>query len=380
MDHVSWLGWTALGSSALLIGVSKTGFPGVAILAILLTAMVVPARESTGLILPMLIVGDIFAVAYYRRHAVWKHLVKLIPFAAVGIVIGSMAMGKASDAQVRVFIGSVILAMLALNWVRTRRGDGARVPTGAWFPICIGLAAEVVGYARSHLRDEGLHVLVDIGASTLDVCGFILHAAGGDDCYELLTADVQQLGTMALYRRRVLGVHKAVEAHVAELWSKCDPVKAIPETSNEYLPHSNMLEKYVTNAGEQYEGECRRMLWKTIVDLKTRRDPRSPRWRGELPLFVCGGGSAMAFYHGAISKLSGQLASFYTGCEGIKKCLLPKPEQLVAEIDAQNYHQLAVAWGLSYPEYDIGSVTRPGEIEDVAPPKQIERREEPWER
>jgi uncharacterized membrane protein YfcA len=143
MDHVSWLGWTALGSSALLIGVSKTGFPGVAILAILLTAMVVPAKESTGLILPMLIVGDIFAVAYYRRHAVWKHLVKLIPFAAVGIVIGSMAMGKASDAQVRVFIGSVILAMLALNWVRTRRGNGASVPTGAWFPICIGLAAGV---------------------------------------------------------------------------------------------------------------------------------------------------------------------------------------------------------------------------------------------
>jgi len=143
MDHVSWLGWTALCSSALLIGISKTGFPGVAILAILLTAMVVPAKESTGLILPMLIVGDIFAVAYYRRHAVWKHLVKLIPFAAVGIVIGSMAMGKASDAQVRVFIGSVILVMLALNWVRTRRGDGARVPTGAWFPICIGLAAGV---------------------------------------------------------------------------------------------------------------------------------------------------------------------------------------------------------------------------------------------
>jgi hypothetical protein len=242
------------------------------------------------------------------------------------------------------------------------------------------VAAEVLGYARSHLRDEGLHVLVDIGASTLDVCGFILHAADGDDCYELLTADVQHLGTMALYRRPVLGVHKAVEAHVAELWSKCDPVKAIPETSNEYLPHSNMLEKYVTNAGEQYEGECRRMLWKTIVDLKTRRDPRSPRWRGELPLFVCGGGSAMAFYHDAISKLSGQLASFYTGCEGIKKCLLPKPEQLVAEIDAQNYHRLAVAWGLSYPEYDIGSVTRPGETEDVAPPKQIERREESWER
>ena len=144
MQHVSYLGWTALAVSAVLIGISKTGFPGMGLLAILIAAIAIPVKQSTGLILPMLVVGDIFAVAYYRRHAVWKHLVKLLPFAAIGIVLGSLAMGKVNDAQLRIFIGSVTLAMLGLNWWRCRHADEASVPTGWWFPVCIGLAAGVV--------------------------------------------------------------------------------------------------------------------------------------------------------------------------------------------------------------------------------------------
>ena len=84
---VSICGWIILGASALLIGISKTGLPGIAILAVLMAAFVLPSKESTGLILPMLIIGDLFAVAYYRRHAVWKHLVKLLPFSLAGVVL-----------------------------------------------------------------------------------------------------------------------------------------------------------------------------------------------------------------------------------------------------------------------------------------------------
>ena len=142
MEHLTWEGWTVLAAAALLIGISKTGIPGLGILAILVTAAVIPAKKSTGLILPMLIVGDIFAVAYYRRHAVWKHLVKLIPCAAVGIVLGWLALDKVSDKQLRIFIGTVTLGMLALSWWRNRRGD-VPIPTGWWFPVCMGLAAGV---------------------------------------------------------------------------------------------------------------------------------------------------------------------------------------------------------------------------------------------
>jgi hypothetical protein len=78
--------WGLLATSALFIGMAKTGLPGVGSLAIVLMALVIPARQSTGLILPMLIVGDLFAVTYYHRHAVWPHLWRLLPFALPGIV------------------------------------------------------------------------------------------------------------------------------------------------------------------------------------------------------------------------------------------------------------------------------------------------------
>lgn len=141
MDQITWVGWAALAASAFLTGVSKTGLPGVGILGILVTAAAIPAKQSTGMILPMLIVGDLFAVAYYRRHAVWGHLVKLLPCAAAGIVVGWRLMNRVNNDQLSVFLGVVILGMLALNWWRSRRD--LHIPTGWWFPVMIGLAAGV---------------------------------------------------------------------------------------------------------------------------------------------------------------------------------------------------------------------------------------------
>jgi hypothetical protein len=143
MEQLEWSGWAALAACALLVGISKTGLPGVGMLATLLAATVIPAKQSTGLILPMLIAGDFFAVAYYRRHAVWKHLVKLIPFAAAGVVLGWLAMKRMNDAQLSIFIGSVILVLLALSWWRTSRGGEVPIPSGWWFPVVMGLAAGV---------------------------------------------------------------------------------------------------------------------------------------------------------------------------------------------------------------------------------------------
>ena len=179
MEHSGWLSWAKLATAALLIGMSKTGFPGAGILAIPLVTMVTPAllpdhpepaKASTGLVLPMLIVGDIFAVAFYRRHAVWKHLVKLIPFAALGIVGGYLVMHLLKDAQVKPIIGSILLAMLVMSWLRQwslrrtggtaeassplpaeveaapARGWVARaeaIGRGWWFPVCMGLLAGV---------------------------------------------------------------------------------------------------------------------------------------------------------------------------------------------------------------------------------------------
>jgi hypothetical protein len=69
------------------------------------------------------------------------------------------------------------------------------------------VAAQAAGYARSTLRDPGLHLIVDIGALTFDVCGFVLHERDGEDRYELLTATVDRLGALELHHQRLAVLH-----------------------------------------------------------------------------------------------------------------------------------------------------------------------------
>jgi hypothetical protein len=54
-------------------------------------AAVLPARASTGALLPILIAGDVLAVLTYRRHAHWPTLWRLFPAVAVGVVAGAAA-------------------------------------------------------------------------------------------------------------------------------------------------------------------------------------------------------------------------------------------------------------------------------------------------
>jgi len=142
MGELTAIQWAVLALAAVIIGVSKTGFTGVGILAIPLAAMVFRAKPSTGMILPMLIVGDLMAVAYYRRHAEWKYLVKLVPCAMAGIIVGHRLLAVVNDRQLKPLIGGVILVMLALSWWRNwrmARSGEVHVPQGWWFPIVIGL-------------------------------------------------------------------------------------------------------------------------------------------------------------------------------------------------------------------------------------------------
>ena len=128
---------------ALLTGWAKTGLPGLGVLVVPLMAMAVPARESTGLLLPMLLVGDVFAVTYYHRHAVWSHLWRVLPWAFLGIVVGWLAMGRVNDAQLRMFVGVVVLALLALTWLRERTAALESLPHAPWFAALLGLLAGV---------------------------------------------------------------------------------------------------------------------------------------------------------------------------------------------------------------------------------------------
>jgi len=144
MGEMSPWSRTVVALAAVLVGVSKTGVPGVGIVAITWMASVLPARASTGLILPLLIAGDVLAVAWYRRHAVWSHLWKLLPCAVLGILIGYRLLAQVNDRQLRPIIGGIILVLLALNAWRNRRGaEATAIPRGWWFAGLLGVSAGV---------------------------------------------------------------------------------------------------------------------------------------------------------------------------------------------------------------------------------------------
>jgi len=136
--------WAVLAVAAFFLGLSKTGLPGAGILAIPFIAAVIPAKASTGLVLPMLIVGDLFAVAWYRRHAEWVHLIRLLPYAILGILIGWKIMGRITDAQLRPLIGVIILVLLGLHLWRNRSAiTEAPIPKSHWVPASLGLSAGI---------------------------------------------------------------------------------------------------------------------------------------------------------------------------------------------------------------------------------------------
>lgn len=126
--------------TAILVGVAKTGVSGMGILVVPLMAMALPAKESVGALLPMLIVGDVLAVLYYRRHAQWGRLLRLVPGVAAGMAVGGVLLSYIDNTSMKPLLGTLVLVLLSLEFL-TRR-----MPSGAYrewrsFAVLIGFCA-----------------------------------------------------------------------------------------------------------------------------------------------------------------------------------------------------------------------------------------------
>lgn len=134
--------WTIVAFCALLVGLSKTGLPGAGVLAVPLVACVVPARESTGFLLPLLVAADILAIVYWRRNVDWPKLGRLLPWTVAGIVAGYFGLRFISNQGLMPVIGLIVLAMIGLTrWRTSRSGKCWQVPTSLWFAAAVGMLA-----------------------------------------------------------------------------------------------------------------------------------------------------------------------------------------------------------------------------------------------
>jgi uncharacterized membrane protein YfcA len=142
--HLELWQWALGALGAFLVGISKTGVPGLGILNVAIFAVVFPARESVGLVLVILLCGDIVAISTYRHDASWPHLLRLFPWAAAGIVAGYFALGRIDDTQMRHLIGIVLLGLVVFQYIRSRRPampDGEIQSVKPWLAPLAGITA-----------------------------------------------------------------------------------------------------------------------------------------------------------------------------------------------------------------------------------------------
>jgi len=132
VPSLSVLDFSLLAVAASLVGLSKTAVPGAATIAVAVFAAVLPAKQSTGALLILLILGDLFAVWTYHAHADWAVLRRLVPAVIAGVLVGVVFLATADDATVRRIIGVLLLALVAVTLVRRRAATrGPRLADGA---------------------------------------------------------------------------------------------------------------------------------------------------------------------------------------------------------------------------------------------------------
>ncbi|MDP9084139.1 MAG: sulfite exporter TauE/SafE family protein [Pseudomonadota bacterium] len=141
-EPVQWI-FAVLG--ALMVGISKAGIAGLSILSVALFAHVFSSsKQASGLVLPLLIFGDLVAVIAYRAHAQWRFLWKLMPWTAAGVILGYFALGHISDATARVMIGVIVVSLCAMSYWRQYLGGPTQPTPGPahWaFAAALGITA-----------------------------------------------------------------------------------------------------------------------------------------------------------------------------------------------------------------------------------------------
>ena len=147
MPHLAPWQWLLGVFSAFMIGVAKTGAPGVgSLISPVMVITIGDARLAAAWMQPMLSTGDFIALAYWWRHTEARRLFSLVPWVVVGILAGWAALSQ-RELLLRRMVAGVILTMLAVQlWRKWRAGEPS--PGGAaFYGIAAGFAATIANAA-----------------------------------------------------------------------------------------------------------------------------------------------------------------------------------------------------------------------------------------
>jgi hypothetical protein len=127
---------------ALIIGFSKGGLGGtLGGLATPLMAMVMPADQAIGLLLPILMVADVFAVASLWKRWDWRLIILLMPGAVVGVTIGTYFITNAPTETLKLALGIIVLLFALYKILEARLFNALTYEAKNWHGIFAGTVA-----------------------------------------------------------------------------------------------------------------------------------------------------------------------------------------------------------------------------------------------
>ena len=138
--QLSWIQWALAFIGVFLLGIAKGGIKGLGPIITAIVALVFGGKASTGILMPLLMVGDVFAVIYYNRHAKWPYLWKLMPWMIVGILIGVWFGKDLPDDQFRRGMAILIFIGVCLMWLLDRYKE-IRIPDNRILAAGMGSAS-----------------------------------------------------------------------------------------------------------------------------------------------------------------------------------------------------------------------------------------------
>lgn len=140
--------WILAGLAAFILGVSKGGMPVVAILSVPLLSLVMDPTLAAGLLLPLYLIADCYALYLFRKAFSVRNLKILIPAAGIGVVIATLTVSSVPPDAVKLLLAVIGLSYIA-NAVRQRMGNRtvaarpADVPRGLFWGALAGITSTI---------------------------------------------------------------------------------------------------------------------------------------------------------------------------------------------------------------------------------------------
>jgi uncharacterized protein len=142
----------AVSVAAFLIGLTKAGLGGglgPVITAVMILTM--PVEVALGILLPMLIVGDIFSIGAHWKKWDRRHVVILGAGAVVGVALGTLILTSVEPTTIQRIVGVVSLSFVAYRLIQPRLESMAAVRA----TIPLGVIAGAAGGAASTVAHAG---------------------------------------------------------------------------------------------------------------------------------------------------------------------------------------------------------------------------------